>query len=222
MKLSIIIPTLNEEKNIKNVIDSIPKQRLQKEGYGVDIIIADSSTDKTPEIAKKLGCTVVKAPKLGYGAAYQYAINKIKSGLIFTLDADQTYLPTEIFKFLPLTNSYDFISGNRLENYEIGAFKLINLIGNKLINLMIFVLFGIMFKDSQSGQMLFSKEAYDKLIIKETGMPFSCEIKLEAAKKLRFKEISIIYKKRLDAPKLKWYKDGKAIGIFLIKRWIKH
>ena len=57
MLLSIIIPTLNEEKNIQNLLDSIKKQDF--EDY--EIIVSDNnSQDKTRLVAKKYGCRIVK------------------------------------------------------------------------------------------------------------------------------------------------------------------
>ena len=62
--IDIIIPAFNEEGGIGNVIDDIPKDWVR------DIIVCDNnSTDKTSEVAEKLGATVVFQPKGGYGNA---------------------------------------------------------------------------------------------------------------------------------------------------------
>ncbi len=61
LKVAIIIPTLNEERTIEKVITSIPKK------YQKNIIVADcQSTDKTAQIAKRLGATVITSLKRNY------------------------------------------------------------------------------------------------------------------------------------------------------------
>jgi len=97
---SIIIPTLNEEKQLPGLFKSIRKQTLQP----IEIIVADcNSNDKTREVAIKYGCTVVKggAASVGRNSGAKKAIGKI---LVF-FDADielnsQDYLSTGISAFV--------------------------------------------------------------------------------------------------------------------------
>lgn len=90
--LSIIIPTLNEEKHLPALLESIKKQNFKD----YEVIVADyNSKDKTREIAKKYGCRVI------YGGLPAKARNKgakvAKGDLLLFLDAD-VVLPEEIFK----------------------------------------------------------------------------------------------------------------------------
>ena len=83
MKISIIIPTLNEEKYLPNLLKDIKSQNFKD----YELIVADdNSTDKTPEIAKKYKAEVVKGGLPGVG---RNAGAKIANGdYLFFLDAD--------------------------------------------------------------------------------------------------------------------------------------
>jgi len=85
LKLSIIVPTKNEEQNIVKLLDSISNQTLQPS----EIIIADASTDNTAEVARSRGCKVVKGNGDGYiGKARNNGAKAAKSPLLLFLDAD--------------------------------------------------------------------------------------------------------------------------------------
>ena len=67
LKLTVIIPALNEEKAIKRVIKSIPIDKLKAIGYNTEILIVDNgSTDKTKSLAHKNGAIVFVQPVRGY------------------------------------------------------------------------------------------------------------------------------------------------------------
>lgn len=98
MKYSIIIATLNEEKGIAKVINSIPKEtRSQSE-----IIVPDVSTDSTPEIAEKLGARVIRMKKKGKGRQMREAVRQSNGEILIFMDGDATdpgeYIPQLIKK----------------------------------------------------------------------------------------------------------------------------
>jgi glycosyltransferase involved in cell wall biosynthesis len=83
LKITANIITLNEEKNIKAVIDSV-RQVCD------EIIVVDSlSTDKTCEIAQSLGAKVVKQPYLGDGPQKAYGVQFAKNDWVLSIDADE-------------------------------------------------------------------------------------------------------------------------------------
>ena len=77
MKVSIVVPALNEELTIGEFV-SWCREGLSKIGGDGEIIIVDSSTDRTPEIAKEQGARVVCVPKRGLGRAYIDALPEIR------------------------------------------------------------------------------------------------------------------------------------------------
>jgi glycosyltransferase involved in cell wall biosynthesis len=94
MKLSIIIPTLNEEKNIRNLLSSIKKGGLEGD---YEIILADAgSKDKTVEIAREFGCIITKGglPARGRNNGAVTA----KGDILFFLDADLKFAPKNFLK----------------------------------------------------------------------------------------------------------------------------
>ena len=109
--LSIIIPTLNEEKYLPILLSEIKKQNFTD----YEIIVADAgSTDKTIEIAKKFGCKIVRGGKPAKG---RNEGAKVAKGDIFLfMDADNIYLPDGFFEKL--------ISEFRKRNLGVASFPI--------------------------------------------------------------------------------------------------
>src|SRR5438874_11478951 len=72
-EVTILVPTLNEEGTVGTFMDWC-LEGIARSGLKVEILIADSSTDQTAEIALQKGARVVKAPRRGLGRAYIDAI----------------------------------------------------------------------------------------------------------------------------------------------------
>src|SRR3954464_8219816 len=84
--ITILVPTLNEERTVGQFMDWCI-EGVAKSGLAVEILIADSSTDKTPEIALAKGARIVKMPKRGLGRAYIDATPFIRGQFIIMGDA---------------------------------------------------------------------------------------------------------------------------------------
>ena len=220
MKVSIIIPTMNEADSIGRVLDQIHAV-MKQAGIEYDISIVDTnSKDKTREIAASKGAIVIEEPRRGYGRAYKTGFEKATGELIATLDADCTYPAEDIPKLVSLLQSenLDFITTNRLANMEEGAMSFKHKFGNGVLNVTTRILFRVKIKDSQSGMWVFRREAYHKLDVRNDGMPLSEEIKIEAFKKLKAKEVPITYRRRVGEVKLSSWKDGWKNFKFLWKK----
>jgi len=98
MKYSIIIATLNEEKGIAKVINSIPLE-IKKEA---EIIVPDVSTDSTPRIAEKLGARVIRMKEKGKGRQMREAVKQSNGEILIFMDGDATdpgeYIPQLVEK----------------------------------------------------------------------------------------------------------------------------
>lgn len=120
--LSIIIPTLNEEKYLPLLLESIKKQAFGAPSGSYEIILADAgSTDKTIEVAKKYGCIITLGGLPGRGRNLGAKI--AKGELLFFIDAD-VVLPDNFFK-----KSLKEFEGR---NLELASFCLIPIPRNRI------------------------------------------------------------------------------------------
>ncbi|UPZ17964.1 glycosyltransferase family 2 protein [Flavobacterium humidisoli] len=120
MKISGLIITLNEEKNIGKCIDSL--FRICDE-----IVVVDSfSNDKTAKIAKEKGAIIIKQSFLGDGPQRSYGLQYCKNDWILNLDADE-FLDKDAENFI-FTKEY--LEGN----YDAFSFRIKNFLDDKLIN----------------------------------------------------------------------------------------
>jgi glycosyltransferase involved in cell wall biosynthesis len=82
--ISVVIPVYNEESYVSDLIKSIKQQTYKN----YEIIAADSSTDETPKILKKLKVKVVRIPKTNVSAARNAGIKEAKGDILALIDAD--------------------------------------------------------------------------------------------------------------------------------------
>jgi len=224
LKISIIIPTLNEEKAIGKVLREIPKKALKRE-HELEILLIDgASTDNTKAIAENLGATVITEKRKGYGRAYKAGFKHATGDIIVTADGDYTYsmsiIPSLIEKLEK--ENLDFITTNRFRYMDKKSMTTLHKIGNQTLTIATQLLFHTNIKDSQSGMWIFRKNILRQLNLESDSMSFSEEIKIEAYKRgFRCREIPIRYRMRIGEVKLKSFKDGiKNLG-FLIQKKIK-
>lgn len=207
MKISIIIPTMNEEESIGRVIDAIPRGEA-----AIEILVVDTnSKDRTKEIARGKGAKVIDEPRRGYGRAYKTGFANASGEVIITLDGDLTYPAERVVEFanMLMDKGLDFITCNRLSLLEPGVMSRKHRLGNWILTKTANLLFGLRLKDSQSGMWIFRREILDKMELMSDGMPLSEEIKVEAWRKgFRTKEIPIEYRARKGEVKLSTWKDG--------------
>jgi len=210
LRISVIIPTMNEEAGIGAVIDSVHKS-LEGTGLDIEVLIVDTrSKDRTVDIAREKGAIVIDEPRRGYGRAYKTGFERASGDIIATLDADCTYPAEEIPRLAKMLDAenIDFITTNRFAKLEKGAMSLEHSIGNKALTMTMNVLFGVRVRDSQSGMWVFRKSIVPKLDITSDGMAMSEEIKIEAFKRVRSREVPIEYRRRVGEVKLSSWKDG--------------
>lgn len=220
MKITIIIPTINEEKAIGKVLKEIPLKTLEKNKYSTEILIIDcASTDNTKKIARNLRAKVITENRKGYGRAYKTGFKHATGDIIVTADGDYTYsmsiIPSLIEKLEK--ENLDFITTNRFRYMDKKSMTTMHNIGNRILTLTTQLLFHIKIKDSQSGMWIFRKNILKELNLKSDSMSFSEEIKIEAYNKgFKCAEIPIRYRMRIGNIKLNSFKDGIKNLIFLI------
>ena len=116
-ELSIVIPALDEELTIGEFVDWC-REGLEKAGVAGEILIVDSSDDRTAEIALERGARVLAAPKRGLGRAYIDALPFIRGRYVLMGDADCTYDFRELAPFVErMREGYEFVMGSRWKGY---------------------------------------------------------------------------------------------------------
>lgn len=210
--LSIVLPTLNEEEGIAECIARI-KTAIEELQLSAEIIVSDSSTDRTPVIARELGAIVVEPDAPGYGYAYRYAFERTRGDYIIMGDADTTYDFEQIPRLLNKLDeaNADMILGSRLDGeIKPGAMPpLHQYIGNPLLTAFLNAFYDAGVSDAHSGFRIFTREAYETLSLHTTGMEFASEMIMDAgAKDLNIIEIPITYHERKGEETLDSFTDG--------------
>jgi glycosyltransferase involved in cell wall biosynthesis len=211
IEITVIIPTLDEEKTIGKCITKILSV-FQLNDIEGEIVISDSSTDRTAEISSSLGARVIHPEHRGYGAAYLAAFPHARGRYVVIGDGDDTYDFSQIPILVePLKRGADMVIGSRF-NGEIRPRAMTPLhqyIGNPLLTWMVNVLFDADFSDVHSGFRAIKREALDRLGLKSPGMEFASEMMVRAReKKLVIKEVPITYYPRETPSKLHSFADG--------------
>jgi glycosyltransferase involved in cell wall biosynthesis len=219
VKVTVIIPTLNEEESIGATIDEIPRESFDE----LEILIVDGrSTDKTVKIAKSKGARIVMEPRKGYGRAYKTGFRKAQGDIIATLDGDTTYPAEDIPKLVKMLidKKLDFITCDRLSTLKKGVMSRKHRFGNWMLVKTMNVLHGMHLKDSQSGMWIFRREILKKINVTSDGMALSEEIKIECFKNKAIKaiEVPINYRVRVGEVKIESWGDGSANWKFLFKK----
>ena len=195
-KILIVIPAYNEEKMIGKVIADI-----KKEGYKNIVVVDDGSVDKTSEVAKKAGATILRhILNLGQGAAIETGLEycrKINADIVVTYDADGQFRAFEIKKVIQpiLDKKADVVLGSRF----LG--KTVNMPFLKKLTLKGAIFFTDIFSnikltDTHNGFRAFSKNALNKIFINHSGMAHASDI-IDQIKRynLRYQEapVTVLY-----------------------------
>jgi len=209
--VSVILPCRDEEEALARCLQRI-KQVFRENKIHGEIIVSDSSTDSSPDIAREYGAVLVKHDKPGYGRAYLEGFKVAKGRYFFCADPDGTYDFTEIPVFLSsLNDGYDFVIGNRFKGKILdGAMPWMHrYIGNPLLSYIFKFFFHTKIYDVHCGMRAFTKEALAKMNLKTTGMEFASEMVIKAIRSnLKIKELPINYHRRIGNSKLRSFSDG--------------
>lgn len=209
--ISVVLPALNEEATIGICILKI-RQAFETMGVRGEIIVADSSSDATPEIARAAGAVVVHPVHRGYGAAYLEGFAHARGRYIVIGDADNTYDFLEIPLLIrELDKGADFVVGSRFRG-EIKPGAMIPLhryIGNPFLTWVLNRVFSTRFSDTHSGFRAIRADALRRLNLQSWGMEFASEMLVRASREgLKVTEVPITYSHRETPSKLSSFTDG--------------
>jgi dolichol-phosphate hexosyltransferase len=216
LKITVIIPCLNEEHGVEQVLRRLP------EFVDETIVVDNGSTDRTSEVARAFGAKVIREDVRGYGRSYKTGFASASGDVIVTLDGDHSYPPDALSYLLEafLHLEADFLNASRFPVRDRQAMSFLNKLGNLILSLAMSVLYFRWVRDSQSGMWVLRRSILDHLKLTSDGMAFSEEIKIEALKsrRARFVEISIQYSSRLGETKLNLWRDGFYNLWFIVRK----
>ena len=198
--VSIVVPSLNEEITVGEFVDWC-RQGLESAGVRGQILIVDSSTDKTPEIVLAHGGEVLRTPKRGLGRAYIDATSYIRGQWIVMGDADLTYDFRELSPFVEaFRKGADFVMGSRFRgSIERGAMPgLHRYFGTPLTTWILNRIYGSRYSDIHCGMRGLTRSALERIDLKSQSWEYASEMVLKAARlKLVTAEVPVkFYKDR--------------------------
>lgn len=173
---------------------------IKKHLPGADILIVDSSEDRTAEIAREHGAKVIKQyPPEGYGPAMGRALLTPEREIIVTQDCDRTY-PADALPVLVnlLERGYDLVGTSRISRGKPAHMPLSNYLANKMFNIIASVVFMRRVKDVHSGMRAYRRPLLQAIRWHLDASALPVELILKPIKnKYRVKEIPIDYHPRI-------------------------
>lgn len=208
-KISVVIPTLNEEENLPYVLETIP-------AYVSEIIVVDGfSKDRTVEIAKKYN-TKILYDNEGKGSALIKGLNAAKGNIVIMMDADCSHQTIEFGGLIDgIKKGHDICMGSRfIKGSGTSDMPLVRKLGNKFFVFLVNLFWKTNYSDLCYGYRSFNRNAIKKLNLESKGFAIETEISIKAAKNnLKVLEVPSFEKKRKSGRgKLRTFKHGKEIS----------
>ena len=212
--VSVVIPCLNEANSLGICIEKARKA-FQDAGLLGEVVVADNgSTDGSIEIARKSGARLVPVAQRGYGAALKAGIRAAHGAFIVMGDADDSYDFSEVPRFVDeWRKGSEVVMGNRFAGeIKPGAMPWHHkYIGNPGLTALLNVLFHSGIGDSHCGMRGFTRDVFERMDLRSSGMEFASEFVIKAAQigaKTSEIPITLWKDKRGRPPHLRSFRDG--------------
>lgn len=177
--VSVIIPTLNEGKSIKSVIESIPDE-VRREA---EVLVVDGlSQDDTIRQARAAGAKIVQVKKRGKGLAMRAGAEIAKGDILLFIDGDNSYPASDIPRFIAMMHQYDLVMGNAMPYLKRENFgeKMVQHYPGFLTSRFLFSLIGLKLDDPLNGMRAIKKEAFRRLHLRSDGFEIETEMNIKA------------------------------------------
>ncbi|MDX2257667.1 MAG: glycosyltransferase family 2 protein [Hyphomicrobiaceae bacterium] len=211
--VGVVIPARNEARAIRSVVEAIPP-------WVDHIIVADNgSTDRTAEIARSAGATVIHEPRAGYGSACLAGLAELAArgpvDIIVFLDGDNSDHPEDMADILApiLAEAADLVIGSRtLGAVEAGALTIPQRLGNWLATRLIALRFGVRFTDLGPFRAI-TREALAALAMSDRDYGWTVEMQVKAARLgLVCREVPVRYRRRIGTSKISGTLRGTVLA----------
>ncbi|MCU0653457.1 MAG: glycosyltransferase family 2 protein [Candidatus Pacebacteria bacterium] len=229
MKLTILMPCLNESETLEICIKKATAW-IRQSCISGEVVIADNgSTDGSQKIAIRNGARVVDVPLRGYGSALYYGVLSANGEYIIMGDSDNSYDFSRLDAFVEkLEKGFDLVMGNRfLGGIAPNAMPWKNrYIGNPVLTWVGRIIFKCPAKDFHCGLRGFRKDAFVRMDLRTTGMEFASEMVIKAKLfGMKIAEVPTTLSKdgRSRSPHLRPWRDGWRHLRFMLlfsPRWL--
>jgi glycosyltransferase involved in cell wall biosynthesis len=177
-RIAILIPALNEEQTIADVIESFravcPEARI--------IVFDNASTDATSEKARAAGAEVRYEARRGKGNVVQSMFRSVDADVYVMVDGDSTYPPERLRDVMQpvIDGQADMVIGSRLLRASESEFRALNRAGNIFYVTLLRSLFGVRITDLLSGYRAFSRRLVRTLPLVGGGFETEAEMTIKA------------------------------------------
>jgi glycosyltransferase involved in cell wall biosynthesis len=199
-EVSVVIPALNEELTVGEFVDWC-QEGFRRAGVQGEVLIIDSGTDRTTEIALAHGARVLRSPKRGLGRAYIDALPFIRAAFVVMGDADCTYDFRDVGLFVEKhRQGYEYVMGSRFRgSIEDGAMPpLHRYLGTPVTTWILNRLYSSRFSDIHCGMRGITTDALQRLQLESQSWEYASEMVLKSVHlRLRTAEVPVkFYKDR--------------------------
>lgn len=229
VELTVVMPCLNEVLTLPTCIRKA-QECMQRLGVVGEVVVADNgSTDGSQETATALGARVVPVTEKGYGAALAGGIRAARGRYVIMGDSDDSYDFSKLDLFVErLREGYDLVMGNRFKGgIAPGAMPPMHqYFGNPVLSFIARLFFRTRCGDAYCGLRGFSRDAFDRMNLKSTGMEFALEMLVKSTMfGLRVTEVPTTLSPdgRDRAPHLRRWRDGwRSLRFYLLHspKWL--
>jgi glycosyltransferase involved in cell wall biosynthesis len=214
--LSVVLPALNEEGGIREIMARVLAVRDELKAVGIDelelIVVDDGSTDRTAELvqAEPNARLIQHARNGGYGAALKTGFSAARGEWIGFSDADGTY-PPEYFPALykaAIEQDADIVIGSRMAGSE-SEMPAVRRLGNLIFARLVSLISAKNITDSASGMRIFKRSILPRLYPLPDGLNLTPVMSTRALhERMEMIEVPIPYSERIGRSKLNVVSDG--------------
>ncbi|MFQ5778348.1 MAG: glycosyltransferase family 2 protein [Terriglobia bacterium] len=201
-RLALIIPALNEEQALAQVLDELPRARFAR-----ILVVDNGSTDNTAAVARARGAEVIAEPRRGYGQACLAGLAQLdeETEIVVFMDADGSDVPDEAQKLVEpiLAGAADLVIGSRvLGRAEANALGRVQRWGNRLAVTLVRLLYGFRYTDLGPFRAI-RRASLERLGMADRNFGWTAEMQVKALRQgLRVREVPVSYRARIGRSKI--------------------